>query len=58
MSNLGTPTLIGTVVRQNQGSVGGGIATGNTNVTLRNSTVAGNKPDNCSPANAIVGCSN
>jgi hypothetical protein len=57
MSNLGTTTLIGTVIRQNQGSAGGGIATGNANVALRNSAVVDNKPDNCSPANTIAGCS-
>jgi hypothetical protein len=56
MSNLGTTTLIGTVVRQNQGSAGGGIASGNTHVTLRNSTVVDNQPDNCSPAGGIAGC--
>ena len=58
ISNLGTTTLIGTVVRQNQGSAGGGIATGNTKVTLRHSAVVNNKPGNCSPANTIAGCAN
>jgi hypothetical protein len=58
ISNLGTTTLYGTSVRFNKGSGGGGIATGNTNVTLKNSTVTSNTPDNCSPLNTIQGCVN
>jgi hypothetical protein len=58
ISNLGTTTLNGTSVRFNTGSGGGGIATGNTNVTLTNSTVTSNTPDNCSPLNTIAGCVN
>jgi hypothetical protein len=58
ISNLGTTTLYGTSVRFNKGSGGGGIATGNTNVTLTNSTVTSNTPDNCSPLNTIQGCVN
>jgi hypothetical protein len=56
MSNLGTTSLFGTTVRLNKGSGGGGIATGNTNVTLRGSTVEDNTPDNCS--GTIPGCVN
>lgn len=58
ISNLGTTTLYGTSVRFNTGSGGGGIATGNTNVTLKNSTVTSNTPGNCSPLNTIPGCTN
>lgn len=56
ISNLGTTTLDRTSVRFNRGSAGGGIATGNTNVTLVRSTVTGNIPDNCSPLGTIRGC--
>ncbi len=58
ISNLGTTTLYGTSVRFNTGSGGGGIATGNTNVTLHNSTVTSNTPDNCNPLNTILDCVN
>ncbi|HMH94424.1 MAG TPA: hypothetical protein VK586_25495, partial [Streptosporangiaceae bacterium] len=58
ISNLGTTSLAGSTVRLNKASSGGGIATGNTNVTLRGTTVAGNTPDNCSPLNTIQGCFN
>jgi hypothetical protein len=58
LSNLGTTTISGSSVRFNKGSNGGGIATGNTNVTLTQSTVTSNKPDNCSPLNTIPGCVN
>ena len=58
MSNLGTLSLNGTVVEMNTGSSGGGIATGNTNVTLQNSYVSNNTPDNCNPLNTIPGCDN
>ncbi|WP_203887803.1 hypothetical protein [Planotetraspora kaengkrachanensis] len=58
ISNLGTLNLDGTVVGQNRGSGGGGIATANANVTLRNSIVNDNSPDNCSPPNTIPGCVN
>jgi hypothetical protein len=36
----------------------GGIATGNTNVTLRRTVVRNNTPDNCNPLNTIPGCHN
>ena len=58
MSNLGTTTLYGTSVRFNTGSRGGGIATGNANVTLNKSIVTSNTPDNCNPLNTILGCVN
>ncbi|MFD0730429.1 hypothetical protein [Planotetraspora mira] len=58
ISNLGTVSLDGTVVGQNRGSGGGGIATGNADVTLRKSIVNDNFPDNCSPLNTIPGCVN
>ena len=56
ISNLGTTTISGSSIRFNRGSGGGGIATGNTNVTLRNSTVTSNTPGNCSPLGTIPGC--
>jgi hypothetical protein len=56
ISNLGTTTISGSSVRFNKGSSGGGIATGNTNVTLKTSTVTSNTPDNCSPIHTIQGC--
>lgn len=58
ISNLGTTTISGSSVRFNKGSGGGGIATGNTNVTLQSSTVTSNAPDNCHPLNTIPGCAN
>jgi hypothetical protein len=58
LSNLGTTSLTGTTVRLNKGTGGGGIATGNANVTLRGSTVEDNAPDNCNPAGTIPGCDN
>ena len=58
LSNLGTTTISGSSVRFNKGSGGGGIATGNTNVTLQSSTVTSNAPDNCKPLNTIPGCVN
>jgi hypothetical protein len=58
LSNLGTLSLNGTVVEMNTGSSGGGIATGNTNVTLQNSYISNNTPNNCSPLNTIPGCVN
>jgi hypothetical protein len=56
ISNLGTTTISGSSVRFNKGSGGGGIATGNTNVTLKTSTVTSNTPDNCNPVHTIQGC--
>jgi hypothetical protein len=56
ISNLGTTTLDRVLVKHNKGSAGGGIATGNTNVTIRNSIIRDNIPDNCSPMNTIPGC--
>ncbi len=58
ISNLGTTSINGSQVRFNTGSSGGGIATGNTNVTLTSSIVKKNTPDNCNPLNTIPGCSN
>lgn len=58
ISNLGTTSLTGSTVRLNKASSGGGIATGNTNVTLRDTSVVANTPDNCNPANTIPGCFN
>jgi hypothetical protein len=58
ISNLGTTSLAGSTVRLNKGTGGGGIATGNANVTLRDTQVEGNAPDNCSPAGTIPGCDN
>jgi len=56
ISNLGTTSLDGTRVELNRGSSGGGIATSNNNVTLGNSLVRYNTPDNCSPLGTIPGC--
>jgi hypothetical protein len=56
LSNLGTTSLNRTLVTSNRGSAGGGIATGNTNVTLVRSIVRNNIPDNCNPLNTIPGC--
>lgn len=56
MSNLGATVLTGTEVRLNTASSGGGIATGNANVTLHASIVQDNTPDNCNPVNSIPGC--
>lgn len=58
ISNLGTVSLDRTQVRFNSGPGGGGIATGNQNVTLRRSVVTSNNPVNCSPLNTIAGCVN
>jgi hypothetical protein len=58
MSNLGHTSLYGVMVQLNHGSSGGGIATGNTHVTLQFSFVRNNIPDNCSPLNTIPGCVN
>jgi predicted outer membrane repeat protein len=58
ISNLGTTRLTGSTVQHNTGSAGGGIATGNNNVTLINTIVTLNTPDNCSPPNTIPGCVN
>jgi hypothetical protein len=56
ISNLGTTSLDRSLVTSNRGSAGGGIATSNTNVTLRRSIVRNNIPGNCSPLNTIPGC--
>ncbi|TQL94593.1 hypothetical protein FB559_0069 [Actinoallomurus bryophytorum] len=56
LSNLGTTSLDRTLVSANRGSSGGGIASGNTNVTLVRSIVRNNIPDNCNPLNTIPGC--
>jgi len=58
ISNLGTTSLDHTHVQTNKGSAGGGIASGNTNITLVSSVVSGNIPDNCNPLNTIPGCHN
>ena len=58
ISNLGTLSLAGSQVRLNQASSGGGIATGNNNVTLVSTIIKKNTPNNCSPANTISGCVN
>jgi hypothetical protein len=58
ISNLGTTTLDRVLVTRNKGSAGGGIATGNNNVTIRNSLIRNNIPDKCSPMNTIPGCFN
>jgi hypothetical protein len=58
VANLGTTTMFHTLVQFNRGSAGGGVATGNSHVTLVNSFVTDNTPDNCSPLNTISGCVN
>ena len=37
---------------------GGGIFNNDETVTLTQTIVAGNKPDNCEPLNSIAGCLN
>lgn len=56
LSNLGTTVPNRSMVESNQGSAGGGIATGNTNVILSKSVVRNNTPDNCNPLKTISGC--
>jgi hypothetical protein len=57
LSNLGSTTLIASTIRHNQGSGGGGIATGNANVFLKGSTkFVNNTPTNCNPVDTIPGC--
>jgi hypothetical protein len=56
LSNLGTTSLDHAAVYLNSGSSGGGIATGNDNVTLHRSVVRNNTPNNCSPLNTIPAC--
>jgi hypothetical protein len=58
ISNLGTTTLDRVLVTGNKGSAGGGIATGNANVTIQNSLIRNNIPDKCSPMSTIPGCFN
>lgn len=58
ITNLGTTTLISSVIRHNKGSSGGGIATSNTNVHLFQTVVQANVPNNCNPLNTIRGCRN
>jgi hypothetical protein len=56
LSNLGTLNIDLSLISFNKGSSGGGIATGNNNVTLIKTVVVDNCPDNCSPLNTIEGC--
>ncbi|GAB3961176.1 hypothetical protein GCM10029978_012650 [Actinoallomurus acanthiterrae] len=56
ISNLGTTTLDHTLVERNKGAAGGGIATANANVSIQNSVIRNNIPDNCLPINTIPGC--
>ncbi|GLY71969.1 hypothetical protein [Actinoallomurus iriomotensis] len=56
LSNLGHTTLNQAVVRFNQGSAGGGLASANTKVLISRSVVRDNTPGNCSPVNTIAGC--
>jgi predicted outer membrane repeat protein len=59
ISNLGTTSLFGSTVRLNKGSGGGGIANGSPGtVTLRDTNVVANTPDNCNPTGTIRGCIN
>jgi hypothetical protein len=58
ISNLGTTKLDRVLVERNTGSGGGGIATGNTDVSLLKSIIRANIPNNCDPLNAIPGCLN
>jgi CSLREA domain-containing protein len=57
ISNLGTLNLIQSTLRGNRGSAGNGIATGNTNISLRASifanATAGGGADNCSPTGVV-----
>jgi hypothetical protein len=56
-ANLGTTLIKNAKILSNVGSGGGGIATGNGNVTLTGTSVQGNVPDNCNPLNTIPKCS-
>lgn len=58
MSNLGTLNVDHSAIRYNVGTGGGGIATGNENVTLSLAYIVNNVPDNCSPLNTIADCEN
>lgn len=58
ISNLGSIDIFNSAIQFNTGSSGGGIATGNTNVTLRGTIITDNNPTNCSPLNTIEGCVN
>lgn len=58
-SNLGSLSLSNTLVKNNTATAGGGIATGNSNVSLTGSTsIISNSATNCSPQNTINGCTN
>jgi hypothetical protein len=56
LSNLGTTVLTRDRVQFNDGSAGGGLATGNQNVHLLVSQITHNTPDNCNPLDTIPGC--
>lgn len=61
LSNLGTTNLTQCIINFNTGNSGGGIATGNTNVFISNTSATAllnNSPNNCSPLNFIVDCYN
>lgn len=52
----GAVTLRNSQVTGNSAAHGGGIFNNGGTVSLSNSTVAGNTPDNCEPTNSIAGC--
>lgn len=59
LSNLGTTRITQTIIHSNNGSSGGGIATGNNNVFVShtsNTAIINNIPNNCNPLNTIANC--
>jgi hypothetical protein len=53
----GPLTVKNSVVSNNTANEGGGIYDANGEVTLANSTISGNTPDNCFPPESVAGCS-
>jgi predicted outer membrane repeat protein len=61
LSNLGTINISESIINYNTGANGGGIATGNSNVTINqtsNMAILNNLPNNCYPLNTVDGCEN
>jgi hypothetical protein len=49
-------TLAGSTITGNTAGAGGGIYLDSGTVTLQDSTVSGNVPDNCAPPGSVTGC--
>lgn len=56
MSNLGALNVTRSTLRFNEGSSGGPIASGTTDIDLSGTTITDNVPDSCTPLNMIPGC--